>query len=254
MRVNFRPLDSLEIGISRTAQWYGDGRLCGFDIFSDLFLGKDNVGDAGTTLDNEPGNQMAGFDVRWTNFWFGVPIPLYGQMTGEDEAGGFPSRYLGQFGIEVSGITRGQYSYRWLTEAAGTSCDIVKRTVIYGCGYRQGSYQSGNTDEGRVIGHGLDNDAQVLSAGVVVVNAEGNSWQVLGQFDGLNGVGPEAGILYSSGSLGNGQYRYSAHTKHEDWTIRYWRGIRAARNNGDGSELTGCEGLPSMEQSLNNTA
>jgi capsule assembly protein Wzi len=191
MRINFRPLKSLEIGLSRTAQWCGDGRPCSFDIFTDLVLGKDNIGDAGTTLENEPGNQMAGFDVRWTNLWFGTPVSLYGQMIGEDEAGGFPSRYLAQFGIEGSGITRDQYSYRWFAEVAGTSCDFVKSKVIYGCGYRQSIYQSGYTYRGLIIGHGLDNDALVYSAGVVVVSEVGNSWQVLGRFGDLNRVGPD---------------------------------------------------------------
>ena len=112
-------------------------------------------------------------------------------MIGEDEAGGFPSRYLAQFGIEGSGISRDQYSYRWFAEVAGTSCDVVKSTVLYGCGYRHGIYQSGYTYRGRIIGHGLDNDALVYSAGVVVVSAEGNSWQVLGRIGDLNRVGPE---------------------------------------------------------------
>jgi len=191
MRFNFRPLKSLEIGISRSAQWCGDGRPCGFDTFKELFFGNDNVGDAGTTPENEPGNQMAGFDARWTNFWFGAPVSLYGQMIGEDEAGGFPSRYLGQFGIEGSGITGDQYSFRWFAEVAGTSCDIIKSTVLFGCGYRQSIYQSGYTYRGRIIGHGLDNDALVYSAGVVVVSEAGNSWQVLGRFGDVNRVGAD---------------------------------------------------------------
>jgi len=191
MRFNFRPLKSLEIGISRSAQWCGDGRPCDFDTFMDLLFGKDNVGDAGTTPENEPGNQLAGLDIRWTNLWFGTPVSLYGQMTGEDEAGGFPSRYLGQFGIEGSGITRDQYSYRWFAEVAGTSCDVVKSTVLYNCAYRHGIYKSGYTYRGRIIGHGLDNDGLVYSAGVIVVSAVGNSWQVLGRFGDLNRDGPD---------------------------------------------------------------
>jgi hypothetical protein len=191
MRFNFRPLKSLEIGLSRSAQWCGDGRPCGFDTFTDLLLGRDNRGDAGTTPENEPGNQLAGFDVRWTNLWFGTPVSMYGQITGEDEAGGFPSRYLGQFGIEGSGISRDQYSFRWFAEVAGTSCDILKSTVGYGCAYRHTIYRSGYTYRGRIIGHGLDNDALVYSGGVVVVSAEGNTWQVLGRFGDLNRVGPE---------------------------------------------------------------
>jgi len=186
MRFNFRPLKSLEIGISRTAQWCGDDRPCGFDTFLDMLVGKDNRGDDGTTPENEPGNQLAGIDVRWTNFWFGSPVSLYVQAIGEDEAGGFPSKYMGQFGIEGSGITRGQYSYRWFAEVAGTSCDVAKSTVLYGCAYRHTIYNSGYTYRGRIVGHGLDNDALVVSAGVVVVNTEGNTWQVLGRIGDLN--------------------------------------------------------------------
>ena len=191
MRFNFRPLKSLEFGISRTAQWCGDGRPCGLDTFLDLLFGRDNIGDAGIGPENEPGNQMAGFDVRWTNFWFGAPVSLYGQMIGEDEAGGFPSRYLAMFGVEGSGITSGQTSYRWFAEVAGTSCDIVKSTVLYNCGYRQAIYQSGYTYHGRIIGHGLDRDALVTSVGLVVSSAKGNVWQVLGRFGELNRVGAE---------------------------------------------------------------
>ena len=215
MRLNIRPLRGLEIGLSRTAQWCGQGRPCGADTFWDLFLGKDNVGDAGTNLENEPGNQMAGFDARWTNMWFGTPVSLYGQMIGEDEAGGFPSRYLAQFGIEGSGITRGQTSYRWFMEGAATSCDAVKGTVLYGCAYRQGIYQSGYTYYGRVIGHGLDNDARVVSAGAVVVGADGRSWQVVGRIGELNRVGsdPNHSVAVNPEDLASIDLQYSFPSK-----------------------------------------
>ncbi|MDH4073426.1 MAG: capsule assembly Wzi family protein [Gammaproteobacteria bacterium] len=193
MRVNFRPLKGLEIGLSRSAQWCGDGRPCGADVFWDLLLGRDNIGDDGTTEENEPGNQMGGFDVRWTNLWFGTPVSFYGQLIGEDEAGGFPSRYLAQFGLEGSGITRGQTSYRWFVEGAATSCDALKSNVGYGCAYRNTNlYPAGYTYYRRIIGHGLDNDALVYSAGFIVVNADGNAWNVLARLGELNRVGPDA--------------------------------------------------------------
>ena len=66
MRFNFRPIPQLEIGLSRSAQWCGDDRPCDLDTFMDLFLGRDNIGDAGIGTDNEPGNQMAGVDFRWS--------------------------------------------------------------------------------------------------------------------------------------------------------------------------------------------
>ena len=99
LRFNFRPLPSLEIDLFRTAQWCGDGRPCGFDTFIDLLLGPDNVGDNGIVSGDEPGNQLAGIDLRWAGRFFGRPIAVYGQFIGEDEAGGFPSHYLGQLGL-----------------------------------------------------------------------------------------------------------------------------------------------------------
>ncbi len=192
MRLNVRPLQGLEIGISRSAQWCGDGRPCDFDTFWDLFWGRDNAGDDGVTPENEPGNQLAGFDVRWTNFWTGRPLTFYGQLIGEDEAGGFPSRYLAQFGIEGSVISRDQVSYRWFVEGAATSCDALKGTVIYNCAYRNSIYRSGYNYHGRIVGHGLDNDARVVSAGLIVVTEAGNLWQVLGRIGELNRRGDDA--------------------------------------------------------------
>ncbi len=215
MRFNFRPLKGLEIGISRTAQWCGEGRPCGADTFWDLFWGKDNVGDAGTTLENEPGNQMAGFDVRWTNFWFETPVSLYAQAVGEDEAGGFPSRYLAQVGVEGSGITRGQASYRWFAEWAATSCDAVKSNVRYNCAYYQAIYQSGYTYYGRIIGHGLDNDARVVSAGIVAVLPEGGAWDVVARAGELNrvGVDPDHSVAPQPQDLLSIDIRYAFPTR-----------------------------------------
>jgi hypothetical protein len=124
--------------------------------------------------------------------WFGTPVTLYGQMIGEDEAGGFPSRFLAQFGIEGSGITRDQVSWRWFAEVAGTTTNALKSEPDYDGAYRhEGIYQSGYTYYKRIIGHGLDNDARVISAGVVVVTEAGNSWQVLGRVGDLNRVGSD---------------------------------------------------------------
>ncbi|MCH8160243.1 MAG: capsule assembly Wzi family protein [Proteobacteria bacterium] len=185
LRFNFRPVPSLEIGISRTAQWCGDGRPCDFDTFKNLFLGKDNVGDAGTTPENEPGNQLAGFDMRWTNMWFGRPLSIYTQFTGEDEAGGFPSRYLAQFGLDTSGYIKDRWSYRWYAELAGTSCDFVKDD-IFNCAYNHGIYETGYRYEGQVIGHHADNDARIVSTGLVLVNGDDSRWHALIRFGDLN--------------------------------------------------------------------
>jgi hypothetical protein len=156
----------------------------------DLFFGKDNVGDAGTTPENEPGNQLGGFDLRWSNLWFGQPSAFYAQAIGEDEAGGFPSRYMGMVGIETSGYIRNRWSYRLYAELAGVSCDIVKSEPGYGCAYNHSIYETGYRYLGRVIGHGAESDARIVSTGFVLVSLEDTQWHVLIRTGDLNRGGP----------------------------------------------------------------
>ena len=186
MRLNFKPIPSLEIGLSRTAQWCGDGRPCGFDTFVDLLLGRDNVGDDGIDTSNEPGNQLAGIDIRWASTLFGKPIAVYGQFIGEDEAGGFPSRYLGQLGLETSGMLGSRWSYRWFGELAGTSCDFFKSTEIFNCAYNHGIYKTGYRYRGRVVGHASDNDSRIISTGLLLLDDQETQWQVLIRYGALN--------------------------------------------------------------------
>lgn len=188
MRLNFRPLTSLELGLSRTAQWCGDNRPCDAGTFADLFLGNDNIGDSGIGTDNEPGNQMAGVDFRWTPSFIRMPVSAYGQFIGEDEAGGFPSRYLVQVGVDGSGYLRGKWSYRWFAELAGTSCDFISDD-LFNCAYRQGIYASGYTFRGRNIGHGADNDARLVSAGWVMISDQDSEWRALLRVGDLNRSG-----------------------------------------------------------------
>ena len=186
MRFNFKPFPSLEIGLSRTAQWCGDGRPCGLDTFIDLLLGRDNVGDEGIDAGNEPGNQLAGIDLRWSGRVFGRPIAVYGQFIGEDEAGGFPSHYLGQLGLETSGMLGARWSYRWFGEFAGTSCAFHQSTEIFNCAYNHGIYQTGYRYRGRVVGHAYDNDARIISTGIILLDDQEKQWHALIRYGALN--------------------------------------------------------------------
>jgi hypothetical protein len=193
MRFNFKPVPSLEIGLSRTAQWCGDGRPCGFDTFIDLLLGRDNRGDDGTTIGNEPGNQLAGVDFRWTYSLFNMPMAVYGQGIGEDEAGGFPSRYIGQFGIESSGLWGKHWSYRWFGEASATTCNFYESPERFNCAYNHGIYQTGYRFQGRAVGHGADNDSRIISVGLLLVNEKETRWHALLRYGALNrGGSPDA--------------------------------------------------------------
>lgn len=189
LRINFRPLQSLEIGLSRTAQWCGNGdRPCDLDTLVKIAIGQDNRGDDGVDVSNEPGNQLAGVDVRWSPRWAPLNGALYMQMIGEDEAGGFPSRFLGQFGAEVSG-SFDLLSYRLFAEFAGTACQFYESSSRPNCGYNNGIYQTGYRYRGRSIGHSADNDAEVISLGGVAVEADGDSWQAVLRSAKLNDEG-----------------------------------------------------------------
>lgn len=179
LRFAFKPIPSLELGLSRTAQWCGEGRSCDAGTFADLLIGRDNRGDDGLDTTTEPGNQMAGVDVRWSLPLFGINTAVYGQFIGEDEAGGFPSRYLGLLGAEASGVWDDRWSWRWFGEFAGTSCQFHESSELFDCAYNHLVYATGYRYKGRPIGHGADNDARVFSTGLFAVDPDETHWSLL---------------------------------------------------------------------------
>ncbi len=186
LRLSARPLNGLEIGLSRTAQWCGDGRPCDFETFTDLLIGNDNRGDQGIERDNEPGNQLAGVDFRWSTTLLSQPIAVYGQFIGEDEAGGFPSRWMGQFGAEWSGYLFDRWSGRLFAEFAGTSCQFYESSEIFNCAYNHSIYRTGYRYRARSVGHGADNDARLISIGGVMIDDRDVRWRALLRYGALN--------------------------------------------------------------------
>ncbi len=173
-RVNFKPRPWLEFGLTRTAQWCGGGRDCGWDTFTRLVLGRDNRGD-GLDADDEPGNQMAGYDMRLRSPWKRLPLAFYTQWIGEDEAGGLPSKFIGQFGLESWG--HGALgSWRLRAEFSDTTCSFTREAPQFECAYRNSLYPQGYTYRGREIGHSMDNDSRMYSVGAFLTRDNGDSF------------------------------------------------------------------------------
>jgi hypothetical protein len=174
MRMEIRPIPSLQIAASRSAQWCGDGRPCDLGTFWDLLIGNDNDQD----LDEQPGNQLAGFDLRWT--WPGarVPLALYAQGIGEDEAGFMPSKYLGLFGAETWGEAFGG-TWRAHLEYADTACDFPSSPPEFGCAYTNVIYTDGYRYRDRALGHSMDADGEMLGLGALWVDSSGSEWSAL---------------------------------------------------------------------------
>ena len=181
MRLSFKPYSKLEIGLSRTAQWGGDGRPEDLKTIGRLLIGQDNYGNNDVTVENQPGNQMAGYDVRWASPLLDLPYALYAQFIGEDEAGGLPSRFIGLIGAEIWGQAgRDGQSYRMHLEYSDTASEALTNSQPrFDYAYAHHVYFSGYRYYDRSIGHSIDSDAQSLSLGALWVQADGDTWEGL---------------------------------------------------------------------------
>lgn len=178
LRLTVRPFDSgLELGFSRTAQWCRPG-VCGLGAFKDVVLGRDNRGE-NVTASNEPGNQLAGFDVRYRIP--SLPVAVYYQQNGESiDNNNWRPRILTQLaGAEIWGGTRGSASWRAFLEYAGTTCGEWGGDALrFGCAYENNLFTDGYRDRGRVLGHPADRDARLYTLGGTYAEAGGRSWEL----------------------------------------------------------------------------
>jgi len=178
MRFSFKPSSFLEFGMSRTAQFCGEGRECNLGTFGRMLIGRDNAYMRG--LDdpqNEPGNQMAGFDIRIVSPFKSLPIAIYGQEIGEDNSStGIPERYLGMFGGETWFMLDSGAVARAHIEYANTKVKWYDSTVEYDWAYRQGIFFAGYRLYGRNVGHTTDADSETTSLQVSLTQPDGSYW------------------------------------------------------------------------------
>jgi hypothetical protein len=208
MRVNFKPRPWLEFGLTRTAQFCGGDRPCDWDTFKDVLFGRDNYVEGDDPLE-EPGNQMAGYDMRLRSPWKALPVAFYTQWIGEDEAGGLPSKFIGQFGLEFWGASP-LGGYRLRAEYADTVCGFNSAAPEFNCAYRHGIYPQGYAYRGRIIGHSLDNDGRMFSVAGLLTRTNGDVLSVTLRTAKLNrdGDGTHA-ISAAPADLDNVELRYS---------------------------------------------
>lgn len=169
MRLTISPWDSLELGASRVMQWGGTGRPESLSNFWDGFSGKDN---AGPNAPNEPGNQLAGFDAKLKlEPTFGLPISLYGQMIGEDEAGGLPSANMYLAGIEGH-HSLGKKALNWYLEGHDTRTNMSRTNYSY----QHHIYKDGYYQQGYALGDSLGGDGRLIAVKTELVTEENQRW------------------------------------------------------------------------------
>ena len=194
MRGSARPLPGFEIGLTRTAQWCGDGRPCDLSTFGDLLAGNDNRG-VNVSPDEEPGNQLGGIDMRWS-LPGSTPMALYMQWIGEDGrgGGGAVGSWLRLAGIETWG-TIGESSHRTHIEVADTTCQeggFGFSGAKPNCAYEHSIYQTGYRYQGRSLAHPADGDSRSYSIGSTLVQSAGHVWNATLRYMEINRQGQPA--------------------------------------------------------------
>ncbi|MCG8392817.1 MAG: capsule assembly Wzi family protein [Pseudomonadales bacterium] len=164
-RFVFRPLDSLQIGLTRLAQWGGEGRPEGLDALWDAIIGKDNGQTSGFEEGEDPANQIAGLDFRLSFSPGDIPMGFYGQFMGEDEAGGMPSKFASLAGLDM--VTQlGKGSQRFFVEATDTVAGSWFSERRYNVMYEHGTYQTGFRYQGRNLASTWEGDANAVTLGL----------------------------------------------------------------------------------------
>ena len=157
LRVTAQPLPYMELGASRAIQWGGEGRPENFDSLWDAIIGKDNV--YGDTVN--PSNQIAGFDARLNlQPLVQMPLGIYAQYVGEDEAGGLPAKKMYLAGVDYSSSYQNM-PYQLYTEWADTRTNGKAQ----GISYNHSVYTDGFYQQGYSLAHAMGGDGQMVSMG-----------------------------------------------------------------------------------------
>lgn len=155
LRVVFKPVQYVEIGLERTAILGGEGRSEDLGTWWKSFTGKgENV--AGV----EAGDQRAGGDVKVTLPFRVQPLQLYLEAAGEDEGSptgpvplSLPSKWAHVAGIYLPRIFQME---RLAFRAEYAENHIKGQPDIW---YNHHIYLSGYTYKGRIIGHHMGTDS-----------------------------------------------------------------------------------------------
>lgn len=171
-RLNFKPINNLEIGLTRLAQWGGKEHSQSFSTFWDVFIGRTNCGIDDLVCDENnpnPANQQAGYDLRYSFSLFDLPMSFYGQKFAEDGKEGtlqYLTKAQPQVGIDAHLSIFSKPSTVFI-EFADSLADCGERDKIGDCYYEHSTYTTGMRYHGRTIGSTYDNDAKTYVLGTI---------------------------------------------------------------------------------------
>ncbi len=176
IRVGFEPVRGLEIGLNRALQLCGKTRPCSAKTIANSFVGLGNADNTGTA--NEPGNQLAGFDLSFTRNIGPVTAQLYFEGEAEDEDNFLIEQYARLAGIALSGPL-GTKGASWsanleYTDTYGSK--LFGGQKYPGSLYNQFIYVDGFTYRQESIGSTYDSDSRAVALSGAVNDVANRRW------------------------------------------------------------------------------
>ncbi len=202
-RGSFRPLQQLEIAASWSMQFCGEGQPCQPRIWWQAITGGVECANGETDCDSahytKKGNQLAGFDVRYSDQWFGLPVALYWERTCEDASGRSPldiADCANLFGVD-SRVSLFDQSYKVYAEYSNTLVACGEDLNHFNCFYEHTEYLNGFRYHGRSLGSTYDSDAKVWVLGAMAQYSGGRALATSLRYARLNVDGQNTNAPYA---------------------------------------------------------
>ena len=168
-RLSLKPFPSLELGLSRSTMWGGEGRGNGLSDFWEIVVPNESDNKINSETDV---NDLGSIDLRWNTSVQGQNLGFYYEMGFEDYgiSSLAPSKRSHLGGIDTD-IFIGDDLYSLYFEASDTyhaECVCVYEHDIYRTGYRY---------RGKDIGSTYGSNASSITLGVIAQPKNDSYWQ-----------------------------------------------------------------------------
>jgi hypothetical protein len=169
-RAGLRPIRQVELGVSWSTQFCAEGLDCDDKSFVKNVSGGIECAEGSATCEPSiEANRMAGFDMRYGDTWFSMPVGLYIEHTCEESSGSTPWK-LADCAYLVGTDTRINFEeqqYKLFLEYTETLVTCGENVNAFDCFYEHSTYNSGSRYYGRALGSTYDSDAKVYALGLV---------------------------------------------------------------------------------------
>lgn len=178
IRLGFEPVRGLEINFNRALQLCGQGRTikCSPKTIGKALIGFGDQDNTGTF--DEPGNQLAGFDISFTRNIGNVTTQIYAEAEAEDEDNLLIDQFARLGGVALSGPL-GKEGMSWnanfeYTDTLGSK--LFGGRKYPGSLYNNFIYADGFTYKRKPIGYSLDGDTRTFSLSGAVNDLGNRRW------------------------------------------------------------------------------